>query len=265
MNFLNNLKSIFKIKFDLSKLSSIHLLSDNKNSQTINIVKKTININIGSVSPDLIPKLQNAIKKAVQQEDDLLIEDDANKLLIDISKVTQNKENTGLVQFFRGKINSKDLEILRAALYIKNVYERGSRIGDLKDDLIIKYGDRGRNIVNLCSAGYFDTLIKPLYNHMITEPNFTPERFLDTFDKIITYSPFAIFVSSPMDSKELLLAVETRMELNKKYGINYINIHGIGEHNVSKIEELLKSLKDKLIKTPDVEIGRGYITVTIYF
>lgn len=265
MSFLYNLKSIFKIKVDLSKLTSIHLFSDNKNEQVTYIDKRTIYINIANTKDKDVPKLEKAIKDAVKKENNLLIEEAANKLLNDISKVENNVENTRLIQFFRGKISNNDLEIFRASLYVKNVYDRGQQVGDLKRDIILKFGDRGRNIVNLCTAGYFTSLIKPLYNEMLLQSNFTPNLFLETFDTIVNQSPFAIFVGSPMTKDQLLSEVVSKMEVNKKYGINYLNIHGIGEHNVSKIEFILTKLKDKFASAPDIESGRKYITVTIYF
>ncbi len=268
MSILDNLKSVFNI--DLSSLKSIniniHLFSGNKTSKSVEIIDNQANINIDAVKAVDIPKLQKAILDAVKVDDDLLIEEQANKRLLDISDVERYDDGTSLIEFFRGKISNSDLEILRASLYIKTVYERGERIGELKDNVIQKHGDRGRNIVNLCTAGYFTSIIKPLYCEMVVDPNFTPNLFLEAFNTIVNQSPFAIFVSSQMILEALLKEVESKMKLNKQYGIDHLNIHGIGETNVSKIELLLGKLKDKFSRNPDTESsGRRYITVTIYF
>ena len=265
MSFLDSLKSIFNIDIDLSNLSSIHIFSDNNNKQVTNIDNRRIEINIVNVTTKNIPRLEKAIKNAVKNEDKLLIEDKASIVLFDISKVQKTKENIDLVAFFRGKISNVDLEILRASLYVKSVYDRGGQVGDLKRDIILRFGDRGRNIVNLCTAGYFTSVIKPLYEEIVKQPDFTPAWFLETFDTIVNKSPFAIFVSSPMTKEQLLEEVTSKMNVSKMYGINYLNIHGIGEHNVLKIEYVLGKIKDSFTSTPDFESGRKYLTVTIYF
>lgn len=267
MSFLENLKSIFKINISIPKLKKlqIHIFSGNKNEQAIHIDNRTINININGVKSDDIPKLVKAINNSVIKEDNLLIEDSANKLLTDFVESENREENVDIIIFFRGKIDNSDLEILRASLYVKLVYERGGKVGDLKRDIILKFGERGRNIVNLCTAGYFTSLIKPLYNEMVKQPNFTPTWFLEVFDTLVNHSTFAVFVSSPMTKEQLLADVEEKMEINKKYGINYLTIHGIGENNVSKIEYVLMKIRDRFTYTPDIESGKRYIIITIYF
>ena len=267
MSFLENLKSIFNINIDLSKLKSfkINFFSGNRDSQLIKIENKTININVNGVSDTQKPILLQAIKDAVEDESSLLIENQANKLLSDISKEENGEEYKELIEFFRGKIKNSDLEILRAALFIKSKFDQREQIGDLKHDVIIKFGDRGRNIVNLCTAGYFTSILKPLYIEMVNNPSFTPDWFEATFDKIVNTYPFAIFVSSQMTSVQLSQNVESQMKINKKYGIDYLNLHAIGEHNVDKIGVVLANFKSKFKYPPDIESGRRYIIVTIYF
>ena len=59
--------------------------------------------------------------------------------------------------------------------------------------------------------------------------------------------------------------MEEKITVRKRYGISYLNIHGIGENNVGKIERVLITFKDRFTHTPDIESGRGFITVTLYF
>jgi hypothetical protein len=78
-------------------------------------------------------------------------------------------------------------------------------------------------------------------------------------------SPFAIFVYNQITPDELEKSVREKIKVNKKYGINYLNIHGIGESNINKIEKLLIKIRQELKEIPDVESSRNYIIITLYF
>lgn len=266
MSFLDSLKNLIGIKIDLSKLKSfsIHLLSDNTIHKTVIIDKKTININVSTLNQKDMPAIKKLIRQAIS-ENKLLIEEKANTRLQDIAKTKNNPDSTSLLEFFKGKISNNDLEILRASLYVKTVYGRGDQVGELKDDIITRYGARGRNIVNLCTAGYFSSLIKPLFEDMVDQQGFKPSWYLEVFDTIIDQSPVAVFVSSSTTKDQLLSEVEARIRINKRYGIHYLNIHGISEQNVEKIEFVLGRLKNNFTNPPDIDSGKRYIIVTIYF
>lgn len=265
MNLLENLSSIVKIKFDLSKLKDIHLFSDNKNEQKIIIDKRSININFAQITPEELPKVLEALNATVKQDGDLLLEKKANSTLQDLKVVGNKPENVALVDFFTGKIKAVDLDILRASLYIKEVHERGQPVGQLRDDLVIRYGSRGRNISNLCTAGYFTSELMPLYQMMEQLPDFTTDKYQEAFNKIVNTFPFAIFVSTYMTRESVLEEVQKKMKMNKGYGINHMNIHGISEVNVSKIQWVLQQISNDLTAPSEIESKRNYITVTICF
>jgi len=68
-----------------------------------------------------------------------------------------------------------------------------------------------------------------------------------------------------MPEKELINEIEKHMEFNKKYGINHLNLHGIGLTNILKIQDALIKIKDKLSSAPEIDSTSKYITVTIFF
>lgn len=265
MFFLDRLSSIFKVEIKIPKLKEIHFLSDNTSSKIEYHDHRTV-INIGAINPKECVELQQLLIDAVKKKDTLLLEEKAKKVLDDFRVVDKQGEHRDLLEYFRGKIPVSDLEILRAALYIKTVYERKEKIWELKLQVTEKHGIRGRNIVNLCTAGYFTSLIKPLYETMSTQPDFILQKFLIRYDVIVTQYPFAIFVSSRMSESELKMNVEKKIEINKKYGMmRYLNIHGIGEENVLKIQKLLRELEGKFTPVPEIDSGRGFINVKIWF
>lgn len=119
----------------------------------------------------------------------------------------------------------------------------------LKGDIIHKHGTRGLNICNLCTSGYFENWIKPLYEEMEKSPDFDPEKFNESYNLIIKEAAFAVFVTKDMKPDKLKEIVEKKIARNLKYGVNFINIHGIGKGNVDKIRVLISELETKY---PDI-------------
>lgn len=263
MSVLDKLRSLVGVKIDISRLKEIHLLSDNQVHHTV--VNNTININVPSLSERGKGDLKKIIEGAVKTEGSLLLEDKAKKVLEDFNKEDKDEATRVTLDYFRGKIPLPDIEILRASLYIKTVFERGESVEDLKWGIIQRYGKRGNNIANLCTAGYFETIIKPLYEEMAAQPDFSTEKFLARYEVIVTQSTFAVFVNRRMSADELRAEVERKMELNKKYGIKTLNIHGIGAENVDKILDLVSELKDKFSQSPEIDSSQRFVTVKIWF
>ena len=145
------------------------------------------------------------------------------------------------------------------------MHERGEDITKLKSDIVNKYGGRGRNICNLYSAGYFDSQIKPLYEEMITQPDFSPKDFEEAYERIVTESPYAVFISASMTNPEAEKEVRERMVIAKKYGIKYLNIHGIGQANVNKITHVLENLRSELSLPEEIIRQGSVIAVKIQF
>jgi hypothetical protein len=273
MNFFDKLTTLFKIENNFPKLSSvaIHFLHDITIGKIIHVENHTdnrritININASQLNKKQEIALQKIIKEAVEQEDKLLLEDNAKKLLDNFENEEKNEESIEIINFFRNKIPTIDLEILRAALYIKGLYEQKAPVNSLKTDIIYKYGDRGRNIVNLCSAGYFISYIKPLYEEMESQVTFSNDKFLDVYDTIIKYSAFSIFVNREMTLEVLLKKVNEQIEFNKRYGINHSTLHGIGHTNITKIQDVLTKIANKFTSLPEIESTNQYISATIFF
>lgn len=134
---------------------------------------------------------------------------------------------------------------MRAAIYIRKRFEERTTnyelVYKLKGDVINKYGNRGNKICNLCSAGYFESMLEPLYNEMM-RLQLTPDDFLKRYNTIIEEEAFALFVTYNMSSPEVQNLIEMKIKRNQKYGIKFVRIHGIGRKNVETINEVLPYL-----------------------
>lgn len=263
MSFFDKLSSIFKI--DISKLKEIHLFSDNKTVKIEHHDHRTININIGALSPQKSQKIREVIKEAVQKEEQILLETDANQLLENFSYVDKQDQNRKEIEFYRGKIPAEDIDVLRAAIFIQEQSKQGKSVRELKEDVRLRYGQRGNNIVNLYTAGYFYSVVRPMYEEMASQSDFSQEKFIKRYNTIVMQYTFAVFVNARMSSEELEKEVHEKIVKNKKYGISHLNIHGIGSDNVAKIQELLAKLKGTIRWPPDIDSERGFITVKIAY
>jgi hypothetical protein len=65
--------------------------------------------------------------------------------------------------------------------------------------------------------------------------------------------------------QEVIAELARKKKINKTYGIDYINLHGIGESNITKIEHAITQFKGEFSRKPDIESGRGHVVVTVYF
>lgn len=269
MSFVDKLKGLFAINIDLSGVREIHILSDNSNNSNNEISYKRgrLTINSAKIGAEKLLDFQKSLEESVVIEGNILMEGEAQEILTDFEKVEEEGGSRSLLDFFKGRINSMDFEVLRASFYVKSVYDRGNRVmvARLKEQITSRYGQRGANIVNLCTAGYFSSFVKPLFEEFIKDSKFEPIWLANAFDNIVNNSPIAIFVNHTMTKSGLIKEIKSHMSRNKAYGIHNINIHGIGEENIKNIGEALHEINDEFTQQPDIESHRNYMIVTVYF
>lgn len=264
MKILDKLSSIINVDLSGLKNFKIHIFNHNSSKTTVikNSKVNVIQINIGELNKASLKELEQVISEVVNTDNGLVIEDNSQKLLQDFQAVDSKSQTQKEIEYFTGKIPQKDIEILRASIYLKSVADKGESIHDLKADIIARFGERGKNICNLYSAGYFDSQIKPLYEEVGTSDLL---KFSQIYEQIVTESPYAVFIHSGMSDKEVSNVVKQKMEISKKYGIKYLNIHGIGKENVDKITVLIKELTPQLTSLPEITSGNKFIAVKIRF
>lgn len=262
MGFFESLKKILNVDI-AKKLEKINLqfLSGNKKYEYHD--NRSMTVNIGAYDRQTQQNIKKLIDDFFNKEDGLILEESTDKILKEVNPIVGSQEDYKLLEFYRGVIPTQDLEILRASLVIKSLYEQGQDINNLKFGLLMRYGERGGNISNLCTAGYFHTFIKPLYEHMYSQTNFSSEQFLVRDEVIVMQFPFAVFVGRSMSYDNLIKEVAQKVERSKKYGAEFINIHGIGERNVKLINRFISENKNKLKKPFELDSGFNYIKVKI--
>jgi hypothetical protein len=250
------------IKIDLKNFINIHITNNKScnSNKPIFIDEKTnsllININTLSTAQ------KRQLKKAFKNKEICFIEKKTNTSINKLKKVLKLSENEKLLNFYKNKIPNSDLEILRASFYIKKAFENRDDISYFKNDIYKKYGQRGINITNLYTAGYYDNWIKKIYTTMQGMSNFSKEKFDNIYEKIVLNVFFIIFVSKKMDENNIIAEVEYKL----KYGTNIIHIHGIGRKNIDTINKCLVVIRKKYeVKKLNIFEENNIISVELYF
>lgn len=234
MDFLSILSAIPGIKFDFSKN-----------------VNNKINVHIGRDciyqdgkivgGKDAVTKILDGLNNAKNDE----------TLPVQVIDTNQEKE---LSQTENESIKNSDIRLLKEVLpkeEIKPILlarathrailkkEPRATVKKLLDTLKISYPRRGKRILNLLTAGYFDELIVP----MIAMCNGNGEKDFEKFYlDILVFHPTAIFVNLDTSIIRIHNEIKRRLRMGK---VPKIKIHAMGRENAKKKDDAVKSLSVK--------------------
>lgn len=256
LNVFNKLKSLTR---DIKSIIKIN--SDNDN-RTINL---TINVT-NTADIKTIETTRKALKELIGDSPKFQF---SNEKTIESRKLIDgylgDNSDDPLRIFIRTNIPLQDQSIWYSALILRDEFNKGHNevVSKLKQQLISSRMDRGRNIANLCSAGYLETLIMPLYEAAKEKDDINV--FNRIYETIVVEYPFAVFVSSNRPYQEIKDEVTNKVKHVKSYGWKKVSIHGIGEENVKTIQKIAVEIQDEcpeIINTDIVSQGK-IITVSI--
>ncbi|KKU25611.1 MAG: hypothetical protein UX37_C0017G0003 [Microgenomates group bacterium GW2011_GWA2_46_16] len=174
-----------------------------------------------------------------------VLEETSDQKATNYGEILTLSDNKSVIEYFTGKIPDQDILILKSALVLKSALELGEETWNLRQQIILRHGDRGRIITNLCTGDYYISWIKPTYEAMSSLPSFSNEEFRVVYEDIISNCRFAAFVSSNMSASHTIDLITRKMNMAKKAGIKSINVHGIGEENIAKIKNILKKITEE--------------------
>lgn len=203
-----------------------------------------VTINLNNLTPDEKMKFRSFIQSAHKQNA-ILIESTAEEKLEIIEESETYAAGTEVIKLLTGVIKASDLAALRMSMYLRFQHEKENQrlVSILKSQICEKFGDRGKNISNLCTAGYFETFILPLFKECRSGNGHTDDDFRRSFDVIIDESAFSIFVNSRMTKDDIKQRIGEQIAKNTKYGIKHLVVHGIGELNVRNISAAVTDME----------------------
>ena len=182
------------------------------------------------------------IKEAYEEEGELLKEN-LQQYSSDIDEYKKKNLDKNLLNYFRDKLSKEDFEILKVSLFLRFRYALKENITDIKIDIIKRFGDRGKNIANLCSAGYFESFIRPLWDvihESIERKNEADQNFKEIFELIVKNGLLAVFVNHRMTEGKLLAEITNKITESKKYGFAMVSdqlyVHALSVQNVRTVQ-----------------------------
>jgi len=247
MKFLDKLKKLIGV--DLSKLKEIKLLHISVN------IDKSVKIDASNSSVTINPeRLTGKQKRALKQllRNDGLEESGAILHQGSMATVDLIKHDLPLLNeemaFLLPMIPQEDVPLLQACLFLRRRFNSNQPVDDLKRQIVQSYGPRGRNLANLCSAGYLETWFKPVHA-MLSEsypedPAQVRNLFLKLYNHLLVELPWTVFVCSSTNKKKLALSLIQKLKHNASNGVRFLNIHGLGEQNAKKISSILLEVQN---------------------
>lgn len=254
------------LKISLAEKLAVHLTNHSKSRKQVlkNTVKAkkgaTVNqnvavLNLGGVSKEEKQEALELLAKSFKKGDVLFL-DDESKRLVDSVEAAESRDAQGnLVEFFRDKLKPRDWQILRTGLYIDFLLRQGVPTREIRESVIKNHGTRGKNLLNLATAGHFESHIKPMYQELSKASDFTLDIFYDEFERILREMPFAIFVNNMTTAVQLTAMISERAEAAMAYSVDQrkIYVHAWGP-NVKTVETCLSNLGQKYKITASTRI-----------
>lgn len=243
--WFEKLKEIFKFENCFNNLLTININSNNT-SKSVEYDEDTqiLSLNYKKLPYTEINKVREILRGA-QNEGATFLLKESQELIKDIKLKEESVDVKSLLEYFIHKIPPDDYNALRAAIYIDTLFKEGKNsknIYRLKGDVGRKYGVRGLKICNLYASGYFETMIKPLYEEF-SQSGFARRDFINKYNIIINEEAFAVFIRADMDCAEVKTIITTKMSRNLGYGRRDITIHGIGRNNAEKIRKAISDIE----------------------
>lgn len=248
--FKTNIKNIIQFKVatnietkkDSDNTTSTVQVTINKNVNIINITPNSQ----GLVDDETLEKLKTIVLPVFENNKVLVLQDESQQLLKSYKYFRNSNTTADLLDFFRGKINQLDLRLLETGLYEEYLITTNqlNKALKVKTDVIGQYGQRGKNIINLATGGYYKTHIKPLYE-ALDEQNLS-SNFEKEYEQILSELPFAIFVHNGITEDGALKMLFEKADKNVQYGVHEetIILNGFGA-NADRIEKLIPKLQKK--------------------
>lgn len=159
-----------------------------------------------------------------------------------ISSAIKDEEGTGgtldmLCSYYRGKVPTRYNQIIKEAMVLR-IAERNqnlsrNKVRKRKREMRRTHGNDAYAVANLCSAGYLDEghLLWELYNMMVRDGPYSEEDYAETFDLLVSETPFVVFVKGEDTYKRVYHEVLAKsMEIDDyDIGLDFIDIRSKGE------------------------------------
>lgn len=243
--------SIFPDNLKLSSSKNIKLRISGKGKHKVNLDKSTkiynVTINVLSLTDASQKELvQEVLKEYVHGNGGQpLIADETSEGIKDFLLTEESTDVNKIINSIKEFIPEEDIRIIRAANHVNRKFkERVGSVDRLKEDIGFRWGQRGRDITNLLTAGYFENYIVPVLTGKVETP-FPKLSRAKFYEIVVNEKAFSVFVPKGITDEELKTKIINQSIRNvEEYSRNYVNIHALGVINVRKVKNVIKELAE---------------------
>lgn len=223
--------------------NTAHMTSEDKDrfegkAYVIDEGAKVINIDVDQLDGDTKALLGEATRKHIK-EGDKLFKGSTAEVFKKVKLYTKTHPYSKVIRFFQDEIPPEDLEALKASMYLRDEFYKHHDVTKFKSDIVDQFGQRGKNICNLCTAGYFEGFFIPIWNDYHDE-------FDRLYEIIVSQAIIAVFVHYGMKEDDFLEEVKYKVDMCKRYGLGALHIHGIGTKNCRNVKKWIEDNKEDI-------------------
>ena len=195
---------------------------------------------VASILAKIDSGLLNRILVEAHNEGTVILKATKEDILNSYTKYVSENPDQKTLEFFK-PILENDLKLkddffaLKMSLYLRDQSKKGQRIHNYKNDIRNRFGDRGANIANLCTAGYFENEFMPLYNTV------SKNEFYEYYENAVGNKARALFVHFGMDNDLITAEFDNMIAKGLKYHMRDFRVHGIGSQNVFSIKRFFST------------------------
>ena len=220
---------------------------------------QTINLNIGDLSKanpeqvELIKQIGQIIKPSIQSSKFELPAETSDKKLNEVKAFAISSSTDERYSFVSTNIPKEDKYIWFSALMLKQASDdkNWEKVRQIKEQMIQEHQQKGRNIANICNAGYLEEYIMPWYKHYVEENN-DNDSFLENYKSIVDNLLFIVFVCASKDAKEIKVEIENKIQTLVNAHREHLFIHAIGDANILKAEQIIQEIKEEVPEIKDI-------------
>lgn len=164
----------------------------------------------------------------------------------------ENNTDKEVLDFFEKLLPRDDYSALKMGLFIRDLMSTGKPIYAYKQDIRDRFGERGANIANLCTAGYFEEEFMPFYKE------YSSQEFKEYYELAVGKKARALFIHSMMTPEQVNDEFENILTRAMRFHMNDFRIHALGRSNVKAIKDFFsKKSEDEREYTWSVKYERN--------
>lgn len=249
----------FPLIGELKLLEKLKTLARDVNFININSNNKEVHYHLhipdsGRTNPEELNRVKEFLEMLPSSDNGyLMVTPEVEEKVLILDEYEKDGLDKDLINFVDKNLPKADANIWYASLVMKSKFEAGENIENIKQSIVVKHGDRGRNISNLCSANYLSSLIVPLFEHLVTESN-ELAQFKIIYEDIVMECPLAVFVSKSKTREKIKAEIIGKIQVVLKYGHAKVAVHGIGLDNVKTIQSLVSEIEQETNLVDNVDI-----------